>query len=205
MTLLSALGFEKYRIQSAKLLHVVTWYSECWSSSKSSGFHISSLSLWVLYGFCSALVTCGEYRSSSDSGAVQQRMLMYLKKGMFLKCTGNLIIWVVGLTLTFTDFWQERKLTFIMWLCVHLSQYTVFNPSNNHIFTSEKTDSENEISWFKIYSPEVRRIMQNKGCMTPKPMLYLNRYLSETHFTSLTWNTDVYCEDQLRIMNDVLT
>lgn len=75
-----------------------------------------------------------------------------------------------------------------MWLCVYLSQYIVFNPSNNHIFTSEKTGSENEISYFKIYGQEIRRIMQNKGSLTPKPMLYLNRYLSAIHFTSLICN-----------------
>lgn len=38
---------------------------------------------------------------------------------------------------------------------VHQSQYILFYPSNNHIFTSEKTDSENQTSCFKIYSQEV--------------------------------------------------
>lgn len=37
---------------------------------------------------------------------------------------------------------------------IHQSQYILFYPSNNHIFTSEKTDSKNEISCFKIYSQE---------------------------------------------------
>lgn len=36
------------------------------------------------------------------------------------------------------------------------SRYILFYPSNNHIFTSEKTDPENEISCFKIYSQEVK-------------------------------------------------
>ena len=39
----------------------------------------------------------------SDSKVMQQKMLAQLKKGMPLKSTENLIVWVVGLTLPFTD------------------------------------------------------------------------------------------------------
>lgn len=78
-------------------------------------------------------------------------MLTYLKKGISLKSTENLILWVVGLPLLLTDLARKEANIYDVSVCTSI----LFDPSNNHIFTSEKTDTENEISCFKIYSQEV--------------------------------------------------
>lgn len=72
-----------------------------------------------LYGFYSALVTCGKYSGSSDSRVIQERMLMYLKKGVSLKSSENLILQVVGLTLLLTDL--ARKEANIYYMAVSAS------------------------------------------------------------------------------------
>lgn len=72
------------------------------------------------YGFCSALVTYGEYSGSSDTRVIQQRM-QYLKKGISLKTTENLIIWVVGLTLLLTDLARKEANIYYVAMCTSVT------------------------------------------------------------------------------------
>lgn len=73
------------------------------------------------YGFCSALVTYGKYSGSSDTRVIQQRMLTYLKKGISLKTTENLIIWVVGLTLLLTDLARKEANIYYVAMCTSVT------------------------------------------------------------------------------------